>query len=80
VAVGPGEHSVAVGGEFDVDPLFVDVGVVPSAKKQQIAVVGGSAVFPVVDVVGVGVADGAPGKRQPPSRAAICRNSVRGTV
>ncbi|MDO8391233.1 MAG: hypothetical protein Q7V57_12160 [Actinomycetota bacterium] len=59
MAVGPGEVDLGVGEQFDLDRLAVDQMVVSAAEQVQVVEISRSTVFPVVDVVAFGVADGA---------------------
>ena len=69
-AVVPGEVGGGVGCEFDGESLLVDVDVVSAAQQDQVVVVGGAAVLPVVDVVGVAPAHGAVAAGEPAAAVA----------
>ena len=71
-AVFPSELGDCVGAELDGQLLFVDVDVVSAAQEEEVAVVRRAAVFPVVDVVGVGPADRAVATGEPAAVVAGC--------
>jgi hypothetical protein len=53
LAVGGGDVHGVVGEEFEVPAGFVDEPVVVAAEEHEVVAVGGAAVFPGDDVVGV---------------------------